>query len=94
MGAVFRPKDLSNRHRKIISNNEAIKDLSPDTKYSTIDIQEVIGRRGEKERANLYKDLGIKEQKKSSHQITKSSNKSNTDDEEYKSQTNNNNDFN
>ena len=68
MGAVFRPKDLSNRHRKIISNNEAIKDLSPDTKDSTIDIQEVIGRRGseergEKERTNLYKDLGIKEQK-------------------------------
>jgi hypothetical protein len=39
MGAIFRPKDLSNRYRKIISN-DVVKDLVPDTKESTRDIQD------------------------------------------------------
>jgi hypothetical protein len=50
MGAVFRPKDLSNTHRKIISN-DAIEDLSPDTRGSIIDTKDEINRE---------KDLGIK----------------------------------
>jgi hypothetical protein len=65
MGAVFRPKDLSNRHRKIISN-DAIEDLSPDTKDSIIDKQNEISRKeGEREpqRANYDKDVGIKNRK-------------------------------
>jgi hypothetical protein len=34
MGAVFRPKDLGRANRRIIEN--ALKDLSPDTKDSVI----------------------------------------------------------
>jgi hypothetical protein len=79
MGAVFRPKDLSNRHRKIISN-DAVKDLSPDTKDYAIDIQDK-AREEPPERATFDKDLGIKEKKKSIHQVTNSSNKSNADDD-------------
>ena len=43
MGAIFRPKDLSNKYRKIISN-DAVKDLGPDTKESTRDIQDKVTR--------------------------------------------------
>jgi hypothetical protein len=38
MGAVFRPKDLGRGYKKIIEN--AIKDLSPDTKDSVIKVFE------------------------------------------------------
>jgi DNA-directed RNA polymerase subunit F len=38
MGAVFRPKDLGQGYKKIIEN--AIKDLSPDTKDSVIKLFE------------------------------------------------------
>jgi hypothetical protein len=34
MGAVFRPKDLGRANRRVIEN--ALKDLSPDTKDSVI----------------------------------------------------------
>lgn len=34
MGAVFKPKDLSKKHRKT-TNNEAIEDIVPDTDNST-----------------------------------------------------------
>jgi hypothetical protein len=34
MGAVFRPKDLGKTNRRVIEN--ALKDLSPDTKDSVI----------------------------------------------------------
>lgn len=34
MGAVFRPKDVNWGYKKVIEN--AIKDLSPDNKYSLI----------------------------------------------------------
>jgi hypothetical protein len=34
MGAVFRPKDLGKTNRRVIEN--ALKDLSPDTKNSVI----------------------------------------------------------
>jgi hypothetical protein len=34
MGAVFRPKDLGKANRRVIEN--ALKDLSPDTKDSVI----------------------------------------------------------
>lgn len=34
MGAVFRPKDLEKANRRVIEN--ALKDLSPDTKDSVI----------------------------------------------------------
>jgi hypothetical protein len=36
MGAVFRPKDLGTGYRKIIEN--AIRDLSPDTKDNVIKV--------------------------------------------------------
>jgi len=36
MGAVFRPKDLGRGYKKVIEN--AIKDLSPDTKDNVIEI--------------------------------------------------------
>jgi len=36
MGAVFRPKDFGRGYKKIIEN--AIKDLSPDTKDSVIEL--------------------------------------------------------
>jgi DNA-directed RNA polymerase subunit F len=36
MGAVFRPKDLGMGYKKIIEN--AIKDLSPDTKDNVIEL--------------------------------------------------------
>ena len=39
MGSVFRPKDLSEKHRRIIIN-DAIRDLSPNTKESVLDILE------------------------------------------------------
>ena len=48
MGAVFRPKDLASGYKKIIEN--AIKDLSPDTKDSVI---------------KLFETWGVKIQKKS-----------------------------
>ncbi|MFN2435166.1 MAG: hypothetical protein ABR515_07305 [Nitrososphaeraceae archaeon] len=38
MGAVFRPKDLGQGYKKIIEN--AIKDLSPDTKDNVIKVFE------------------------------------------------------
>ncbi len=38
MGAVFRPKDLGGGYKKIIEN--AIKDLSPDTKDNVIKLFE------------------------------------------------------
>jgi hypothetical protein len=62
MGAIFRPKDLSNRYRKIISN-DAIKDLVPDTKESTRDIQDKVKEEG-LERTHFDNDLGKREQKK------------------------------
>jgi hypothetical protein len=34
MGAVFKPKDLSNRHRKKISN-DALNDINPETNDSS-----------------------------------------------------------
>ena len=36
MGAVFRPKDLGRGYKKVIEN--AIKDLSPDTKDNVIEL--------------------------------------------------------
>ena len=36
MGAVFRPKDLGKANRRVIEN--ALKDLSPDTKNSVIEL--------------------------------------------------------
>ena len=36
MGAVFSPKDLDKGYKKIIEN--AIKDLSPDTRYNVIEL--------------------------------------------------------
>ncbi len=82
MGAVFRPKDLSKKYRKIISNNDAIKDLSPDTKDSTIDIQDDINIVGEEveisERTSFDKDLGKKDHKKS----LQKTNNSNTDSDD------------
>ncbi len=36
MGAVFKPKDISNKHRKKISN-ESIKDINPETDDSSKD---------------------------------------------------------
>jgi hypothetical protein len=62
MGAIFRPKDLSNRYRKIISN-DAVKDLFPDTKESTRDIQDKVNEGGPK-RTHFDNDLGKREQKK------------------------------
>jgi len=62
MGAIFRPKDLSNRYRKIISN-DAVKDLVPDTKESTRDIQDKI-KEGGLERTHFDNDLEKREQKK------------------------------
>ena len=62
MGAIFRPKDLSNRYRKIISN-DAVKDLVPDTKESTGDIQVKVKEEGPK-RTYSDNDLGKREQKK------------------------------
>jgi hypothetical protein len=37
MGSVFKPKDLTEKHRKTIFN-DAMKDLSPNTKESVSDI--------------------------------------------------------
>ncbi len=34
MGAVFKPKDMSNKHRKKFSN-EAIKDINPENNDSS-----------------------------------------------------------
>jgi len=62
MGAIFRPKDLSNKYRKIISN-DAVKDLGPDTKESTRDIQDKV-KEGGLERTHFDNDLGKTEQKK------------------------------
>jgi len=62
MGAIFRPKDLSNKYRKIISN-DAVKDLIPDTKESTGDIQVKVKEEGPK-RTHSDNDLGKREQKK------------------------------
>ena len=62
MGAIFRPKDLSNRYRKIISN-DAVKDLGPDTKESTRDIQDKV-KEGGPEKTHFDNNLGKREQKK------------------------------
>jgi hypothetical protein len=62
MGAIFRPKDLSNRYRKIISN-DAVKDLVPDTKESTRDIQDKV-KEGGLEITHFDNDIEKREQKK------------------------------
>ena len=48
MGAVFRPKDLVSGYKKIIEN--AIKDLSPDTKDSVIKVFETWDSKNSKEK--------------------------------------------
>ena len=62
MGVIFRPKNISNKYRKIISN-DAVKDLGPDTKESTRDIQDKV-KEGGLERTHFDNDLGKTEQKK------------------------------
>ena len=48
MGAVFRSKDLASAYKKIIEN--AIKDLSPDTKDSVIKVFETWEGKNSKEK--------------------------------------------
>jgi hypothetical protein len=71
MGAVFRPKDLRRDHKKVIEN--AIKDLSPDTKDNVIKLldswegirseeklKEILGQ--DKAAEDLLKNIKAKEE--------------------------------
>ncbi len=71
MGSVFRPKDLSEKHRRIIIN-DAIRDLSPNTKESVLDILEQ-WKEDESER-RLDDILGMDEREKLIHRIMDGSN--------------------
>ncbi|MBA3978090.1 MAG: hypothetical protein H0X50_07875 [Nitrosopumilus sp.] len=71
MGAVFRSKDLSEKHRRIIIN-DAIRDLSPNTKESVLDILEQ-WKEDESER-RLDDILGMDERKKLINRIIDRSN--------------------
>ncbi len=71
MGSVFRPKDLSEKHRRIIIN-DAIRDLSPNTKESVLDILEQ-WKEDESER-RLDDILGMDEREKLIHRIMDRSN--------------------
>ena len=71
MGSVFRPKDLSEKHRRIIIN-DAIRDLSPNTKESVVDILEQ-WKEDESER-RLDDILGMDEREKLIHRIMDRSN--------------------
>jgi len=78
MGAVFRPKDLSEKHRRIIIN-DAIRDLSPNTKESVLDILEQ-WKEDEAER-RLDDILGMDERKKLINRIVDRSNQLKDDKE-------------
>ncbi len=78
MGAVFRPKDLSEKHRRIIIN-DAIRDLSPNTKESVLDILEQ-WKEDESER-RLDDILGMDERKKLINRIIDRSNQLKNDKE-------------
>ncbi len=71
MGSIFRPKDLSEKHRRIIIN-DAIRDLSPNTKESVLDILEQ-WKEDESER-RLDDILGMDEREKLIHRIMDRSN--------------------
>ncbi len=71
MGSVFRPKDLSEKHRRIIIN-DAIRDLSPNTKESVLDILEQ-WKEDESER-RLDDILGMDEREKLINRIVDRSN--------------------
>jgi hypothetical protein len=77
MGAVFRPKDLGRTNRRIIEN--ALKDLSPDTKDSVIKLlnswegkasgnklKQILGQNEAKELLrNITNDVNLSEDERS-----------------------------
>ncbi len=78
MGAVFGPKDLSEKYRRTVFNY-AIKDLSPNTKESVLDILEQ-WKEVESER-RLDDILGMDERKKVINRIIEISNQLQDDKE-------------
>lgn len=71
MRSVFRPKDLSEKHQRMIIN-DAIRDLSPNTKESVLDILEQ-WKEDESER-RLDDIIGMDEREKLINRIVNRSN--------------------